>query len=58
MPDTLTPFALCAAQANAKALETTMRGDVATAKVELQETKDAIPAEEERIFADLRKKAG
>ena len=45
------------AQANAKALETTMRRDVATAKVELQETKDAIPAEEERIFADLRKKA-
>ena len=29
-----------------------------TVPVELQETKDAIPAEEERIFADLRKKAG
>ncbi len=44
-------------QAAAKALEATMRGDCDKAKVELQETKDAIPAEEERIFAELRKKA-
>ena len=44
-------------QATAKSLEATMRTDCDQAKVELQEAKDAVPVEEARVFAELRRTA-
>jgi len=56
---TLTLTAFCQTfsaqlQATAKELEATLRADCNTAKIDLQDTQDAVPVEEERIFAKLR----